>query len=185
MSRLNLRRGLRTYDGIGNIALEPSFDLDYYFSMQEARIVKADHTLSFRGQNLPDYRRLAQPLAGGSKSKRSSKSRRPASPLRWEEAARISSGVSHASKGKVRTTLTRNSEISALRSSRRQKKGLASYGDSLAQSGQSRRTLSGHNRRAGTQGTRRVANHCEFWDRSKGWEMNGKRANEMGVCAGA
>ncbi|WP_245992677.1 hypothetical protein [Capsulimonas corticalis] len=32
------------------IALEPSFDLDYYFSMQETRTVKADHTVSFEGK---------------------------------------------------------------------------------------------------------------------------------------
>ncbi|BDI31923.1 transposase [Capsulimonas corticalis] len=32
------------------IALEPGFDLDYYFSIQETRTVKADHTLSFEGK---------------------------------------------------------------------------------------------------------------------------------------
>ncbi|BDI32437.1 hypothetical protein CCAX7_44880 [Capsulimonas corticalis] len=32
------------------IVLEPDFDLDYYFSMQETRTVKADHTLSFEGK---------------------------------------------------------------------------------------------------------------------------------------
>ncbi|HEY3331783.1 MAG TPA: ISNCY family transposase [Capsulimonadaceae bacterium] len=32
------------------VALEPGFDLDYYFSIQETRTVKEDHTLSFEGK---------------------------------------------------------------------------------------------------------------------------------------
>lgn len=34
------------------VELEPGFDLDYYFSMQEIRTVKDDHTLSFEGKTL-------------------------------------------------------------------------------------------------------------------------------------
>lgn len=49
------------------VALEPDFDLDYYFSIQESRTVKADHTLSYEGQRLqicPSSRRRS--LAGHS-----------------------------------------------------------------------------------------------------------------------
>jgi len=34
------------------VELEPDFDLDYHFSMQETRTVKDDHTLSFEGKTL-------------------------------------------------------------------------------------------------------------------------------------
>jgi hypothetical protein len=32
------------------VAMEADCDYDYYFSMQETRVVKADHTVSFEGQ---------------------------------------------------------------------------------------------------------------------------------------
>ena len=51
IAKHNAQFGIEAADPNGAfVALEPGFDLDYYFSMQETRTVKADHTLSFEGK---------------------------------------------------------------------------------------------------------------------------------------